>query len=307
MNIGRTIRRTIAIFLCSAALIAFLHAEETIGNGILTASVNPELGRLTTFCRCNRPNILWRNPPGQPFAGTWPDYRNPGGDKIWAGIEKLRPFIRDSFRPDSVLDGQPWRITGRTDDTVVMTSQTSPELGVQITRKFQLLKNVPVMMIDNTLDKRSASVFPVQIWSVSQMVIPRSVELAVDHRSWGCRTFYRYFDSPATGEITQSGQWRKIPRPAQWDKVYALGNAVAATCPDGGKLVQLIASPDPEGCYPEGASIQVFWGPDYVELETLSPAVHLKTGEQFSFRVFWILAENDEQMEQLIELCKKYF
>ena len=172
-------------------------------------------------------------------------------------------------------------------------SPVHPELGVRITRSLDLADDAPRVTFRNVLEQVRPTVFPVNLWTVTQVRRPAAVTLdasAARH--------------PAEPSVWLGGKESAVSVTADraegpdaavtWDlqnaergKIGTFGRSLFATF-DALRFTQRTAF-DPRGMYPDASNLQVYAGEDYVELETLSPARHLQPGKSLEAEVVWEL------------------
>lgn len=268
----------------------------TLQNGKIFLALDPALGRIVGFgSAASRQNLIWLNRADQlPDRSAPQAWRNYGGDKVWVSQQKTWPFIRNADRPDPDIDGSPWQLLEATEHRAVLESRQSRTLNVRVRRTVTLAERAPRVTIHNVLHRSAPSPFPVHIWSITQI---RPTECCLLHSAAQKPDPRPYLELCAPGtlprdrvtELDASVLFRP-PRGEPADsKIGTLGKWVAAVFPDWVLLQRHIF--DPTACYPDGSSVQVYACPDYLELETLSPSLHLQPGEELAHTVSWELRE----------------
>ena len=273
----------------------------TIANGDVRLAFSPGAGRVVDFGRAGGPNLLWvagpdpspvegadRLSPGEPRA-----YYNLGGDKAWMTVQSLweRAFGKQGWPPDGVVDGRAWTVVERGDRRLVCESAESPHLGVVVRRTFALDDAGPVVRITNDLRRVRANVFPLTVWTVTQVRHPEFVLLGTADAppaAWADDPKSPPDTTPVDGALL----WT-VPadRAGLAQKTATTGGWVAGSFGDdlGGDVFLQSTAVDPDGSYPDGTNAQSFLFSDYVELELLSPSSHPKPGESLKNRVTWRL------------------
>ncbi|MEM9881398.1 MAG: DUF4380 domain-containing protein [Planctomycetota bacterium] len=276
----------------------------TIDNGLARLAVAPSVGRVVDFGLADGANLLWINTTGgaaKTAAGhDGRPYANVGGDKTWAAVQLIWPRAYDVvdqfWPPDGTIDGSPWSLREHTDRRIVIESRVSPDFGLAVRRSFTLAPDRPRVEVLNTYLRVEPNPYPATIWSVTQVLPPRVALLGVaDDRPTG-QPAWRYL-TPDTPDRT-AGQIEP-DEPAgvvRWEqlggggaKIGGFGRWVAAVY-DGVTFLQAAAY-DPAAAYPDGSNAQLYRATDYIELELLSPTVHLRPGETLEHRVVWRLIE----------------
>jgi hypothetical protein len=253
--------------------------------------VSAPLGRIIGFGYRGGPNLLWVN-PDPPTEG----YRNPGGDRLWPTIQPLWPRVYGGrfWPPDPILDGQPWTVTLPGPDRVIMQSRPQPRLGIVATRQLTLHPNR--LEIRNTLVRVKPSIFPVCIWTNTQVPVTDGVHLHVDQQLPPAEPYVNLMAEP----IDYGNSLIIQPQRVTWDaaavprgKIGTLGSTLEV--PVGRATLRQTADFRPGGSYPDGSNLQVYRHHGYLEIETLGEMVHLEPGESVSHTVVWTLIDTDTE------------
>ncbi|MEM6459112.1 MAG: DUF4380 domain-containing protein [Planctomycetota bacterium] len=276
----------------------------TLDNGLARLGVAPSVGRVVHFGLADGANLLWINTVGgaaKTAAGhDGHAYVNAGGDKTWATVQFIWPRAYDVvdklWPPDGTIDGSPWNLVEHTDRRIVIESQVSPEFGLAVRRSFTLAPDRPRVEIVNTYLRVEPNPYPATIWSVTQVRPPRVALLGVaDDRPAG-QPAWRYLTTETpdrtAGQIEPDEaagvvRWRGLP--GEGAKIGGFGRWVAAVYDDVTFLQA--AAYDPAAAYPDGSNAQLYRARTYIELELLSPTVHLRPGATLEHRVVWRLIE----------------
>jgi hypothetical protein len=293
----------------SSAPVAY-NNEITISNNLIALTVAPEVGRIVAFGKVDGPNLLWRNSATaveQSKADKkWINY---GGDKVWPSqINLWRRFHGDKI-PDPYIDGTRWKVLHKSPLKIVMQSPLSKDLNLKITRTIELAGNKPAVKITNLMERMGYSPFPVYIWTVTQVKQPLYCQLDVAaERPFKDQLYWTIHQPPI--EVIKHNSAKTLQfgmLPENFLKVCSFGRWCAAIYVDC--VFKQSTSYDPKGCYPDRASVEVFWtslntakpmdpnaqpealSQDYVELETLSPQLHLKPGQKIESVVTWELLD----------------
>ncbi|NBC10113.1 MAG: hypothetical protein GVY24_00060 [Planctomycetes bacterium] len=270
-------------------------------NEALTLSVAPGVGRIVGLTPAGGKNLMWLTSAENAAEGEAEDkWVNLGGDKIWPALQAMWGRYLPhggGWPPDPSLDGSAWEVVEHDERRVVIRSPLAPELKVRITRVIELDPTRPRVVIHNTIERVERSIFPVHIWSVSQLDQPRYALLGVEqrwpqgpqghelHAIWGSQA-----KDQASANVTPLADHNAI----RWDfdhegggKVGTLGTWCAAVFDDWAVVHQTAF--DPAGSYPDASNIQTYTHGQYIELETLSPQAHPQPGETIDNTVVWTL------------------
>lgn len=281
-------------------------AAVTLANDNLYLTVIPEIGRITAFGRTGQPSLIWLDDSQAPAQaqrdGNWVNW---GGDKVWPAPQTVWKWaFGGEWPPDGVIDGQAWTLLDQAPDHLTLESRVNPQLHVQVRRRIQLMPDR--VEIQNTLTQLRPSPYPVCIWSVTQVRLPRFALLDCDPASplpepylplMNRRQFDHHWVSPLDSAIQYQGPDDK------GTKIGTLGRWVAAVYD---QLIFLQSTDfHPAAMYTDGSSLQVYQSPDYMELETLSPNQHLKPGQTITNTVTWRLLDrppgSPEQIAQALD------
>lgn len=156
----------LALWLCVLAKADFVHLGpvETLDNGVVVLSVAPRVGRVVAYHRPGEPD--WLDAQDQPAIPQW--HWNPwGGDRVWPTSQPLNPQIYGNKGFDPVIDGQPWEVLAKTSTRIELRSGVSPELGLRITRRIELVGNTTQVLHTFVLERVADSPFPVHVWAVT--------------------------------------------------------------------------------------------------------------------------------------------
>jgi hypothetical protein len=197
----------------------------------------------------------------------------------------------------------------QSDRRVVIESPVAPTLGVRVRRTIEVVPDSPRVRIVNVIERVEANVFPVHIWTVTQVHSPplTLLDVAADRvdrsRVWVPFGEVRHHE-PFVEVIGEDVAIAYLPRPDRGRKVGTLGRWVAGVYDSGDAFLQATHY-IPRGAYPDASSAQVYSDGNYTELELLSEFVHLQPGETLENRVLWELVPVDpsaplEQLHQIL-------
>ena len=274
-----------------------------LDNGTIKLGVSPSVGRITWFGFSDGENVLWVNPETMNIPpGTNPDtWINYGGDKVWNGPQALWPYFLphgNDWPPAAEHDGQAWTVEAEGPLQVTLSSGTSDTLGIQIHREIVLHDNA--VRITNRLEKVGRSYAPVQPWTITQVQAPASVALSNESNMGGAPcVFYKGSETAFAGELrSESGflVWtdRDAPR---GKKLGTMGPWIAALMPDQRTVFTQFHSVRDSGAYPERASLQLYVGDGYSELELLGPMESLAVGESATLASTWTIKRSTERID----------
>jgi hypothetical protein len=265
-------------------------------NKSVTVKIAPQVGRVVYFGFNGGKNMLWLNDTNSlrkalSSGASWPNW---GGDKVWPAQQASWRYIYGDgdWPPQSELDGKPFRVVRAKGRLFSMESQVDSKLHVVLTRTFILDKESATLRIENTLMQMEPTPWPVQIWSVTQSQPPNYTLLDISSRAPDrkSRPFKNLWDSPLSGanaSVTNSALRLSLSPELDTAKAGTIGDWCAAVYGDT-IFVQKLKAPI-DGCYPDGANIEVFSSKGYTELELLSPSVHLPKRDYSKSTTIWKL------------------
>lgn len=274
-------------------------------NGHVHVAVSPRAGRIVAFGPAGGRNLLWINtPPGDtPYQRDGRPYINFGGDKIWPLVQSLWPraYSGPDWPPEGVLDGQPWELVDHGKHHVVMQSPLSPHLGIRIHREIRLSPVQGRVVIHNRLIQEQPTLYPVTIWSISQVYAPpfSLLDIAPDRpieQPW-----VKLSNTLASDrvQVADDRSWVRFDYVAgEGQKIGTLGHWVAGAWED--YVFIQTTHYDPTAAYLDGSSIQVYYDENYLELELLSPSRHLQPGQSLANTVNWWLIPRKNMDAQAI-------
>jgi len=277
------------IFLCLLCLAAVTVSAVPVrlDNGIVEAEIDAGLGRITVWRLKNGSNLLWCN-NGDLRLASLPGWKNYGGDKLWVLPQNFREFAYGCRTPDPDTDGVSWELVSHTTTTVELKSPLNRATGTVAVRRIALQPGEARLTVENRIRRVSPSPLPVQLWAVTQAVVPRYaiMDCAPDIYPQEKRYWKMRANLPRTQAVPLGKDAVKITiPPGDWDKFGAFGRFIAAVYDDA--VFLQTTSPEVNGSYPEKATIQFFGSDNYVEMETYGSYVHLKTGETSINHVEW--------------------
>jgi len=272
----------------------------TLQNSSAVVTIAPEIGRIIHFGFVGDKNLIWLKDRGElakeKVVGT--EWLNWGGDKVWPAQQSEWSFIYGGgdWPPKTKLDGHLFRVIKSTAQKLVIESPLDDALHVRLRRTLTLDATRPHLTIENTITRNSASPWPVHIWSVTQSILPNYTLLGIDRDAPDreSRPFSNLWDSPlpeANAKLLNSALRFSLDENLSIAKAGTIGNWCAGVYDDVIFLQESDSPPD--GCYPDGANVEVFIFNQYTELELLSPSIHLQKGENISSTTVWSLIKTE--------------
>jgi len=290
----------------------------TLQNRAVKVVVAPEIGRIIHFGHINGRNLIWLNNctelAKEKNAGT--QWLNWGGDKVWPAQQADWSFVYggDDWPPKTELDGHAFKVVEVSPTKLVMESAMDKALHVRLRRTLTIDATLPRLTIENTLTRQASSPWPVHIWSVTQCLLPNYTFLGIakeapDRKN---RPFSNLWDAPLPDEnakLMTNALRFSLEENLSIAKAGTIGNWCAGVYSD---VIFLQNSDAPaNGCYPDGANVEVFIFDRYIELELLSSNTHLQKGESISSTTVWSLIKTklestaEENLKLIEDLNRK--
>lgn len=269
---------------------------ETLDNGEVTLDVALKVGRIVAYHRKNEPNWLHVEDRVPPAGWNW----NPwGGDRVWPTAQALCTQIYGNGGFDPVIDGQPWELISKTKTTLEMRSGISPQLGLRITRRIELMPASSAVEHTFLVERVAPSIFPVHVWTVTGLkagdYVLMESDPRVQHPGWKPFKMWPGLPkdgAPAKAALLPGTRNLQVAWPqTSTIKVGAFGRWIALV--SGGSALRQTVSYDPKLLYLEESNLQTFLAPEtsIYEIETLSPTWTLRTGEKETWTVRWQLVD----------------
>lgn len=288
----------IGLLLCVPVRGDYVHIGpvETIDNGAVVLSVAPQIGRVVAYHRPGEADWL-EVLDTQPIA-TW--HWNPwGGDRVWPTSQSQNRGIYGNNGFDPVIDGQPWALLEKTATSITLRSRVSPELGLRITRRIELVGNTAEVLHTFLLERVTGSDVPVHVWTVTgvrsgdYMLMqsdPRTPhEGGKPYRSW---TGSDFTVSPDAGLLPGTRVLRVLSPPENASmKAGTYGTWIAQIAGDSAfwQHTDYLHGQS----YQDACSLQAFISTKLHihELETVSPTWFFRKGETREWTVRWGLLD----------------
>lgn len=288
----------LALWLCLLAKADFVHLGpvETIDNGAVILSVAPRVGRVVAYHRSGEPD--WLDVRDQPPLPQW--HWNPwGGDRMWPTSQPLNPQIYGNKGFDPVIDGQPWEVLAKTATRIELRSGVSPELGLRVTRRIELVGKTTEVLHTFRLERVAENPFPVHVWAVTGVRKGDYMLMESDPRTphedgKPCRTWTGAdFTVAPRAELLPGTRILRVLSPPENASMKAgtYGRWIAQIAGDSA-FWQTTAYLHGH-FYQDACNLQAFVSTKLKihEIETLSPAWFLKKGETREWTVRWGLLD----------------
>jgi hypothetical protein len=268
-----------------------------LSNGTVELIVLADVGpRILHYGFCGQGNMLYESTSdaGQTGGGVFRLY---GGHRLWVWPEVARTYYPDN-RLVTVSSGDGFvRFTAPIEDCV-------PGTNLQKQFEVELDADGTHVRIVHTITNRSAIPTVLSIWCPTMMrpggraILPLPPRAAMDSehfQSVGPMALWSFTDlaDPRWSfgtEFIQLSQDRKpqgrfsdqmtgIFNPAGWGAYYS----------DGAMFIKR-ATPLQNASYPDfGCNFEIFTNPEFLELETLSPVMHLEPSQSANYTETWAL------------------
>jgi hypothetical protein len=262
---------------------------------IVLADVGP---RVIRYAFTNAGNIFHEVPEDVGLVGG-NQFRLYGGHRLWVWPEIDRTYFPDNQPIAVSRDGRRTRFTSPVEDTL-------PGTKLQKEIEITLEDSGPRVAINHRVTNHGEAATDLAIWCPTMMraggrailpLPPRAVMDKDHYQSVGPLTLWSFTDFADPRWILgtefiqlrqQSHPQGRFPEqmtgtynPAGWGAYYSEDTLFvkrAAVLP---------------GTYPDfGCNFEIFTNPEFLELETLAPSVHLASGESYCHAEMWSLFRN---------------
>lgn len=284
--------------LVAAPAYQHLGPVETLDNGVVEVGVAPQVGRVVSYRKKNGPEWLEVVDEAPPKGWYW----NPwGGDRVWPTAQALCPQIYGNTGFDPAIDGRPWEVVSRSAGQMELRSELSPELGIQITRRIELVPGTTEVRHHFRIEQKEAGKFPVHVWTVTGIQHPEFVLMESDPRvrHFGFKPFKWWHEhslEPPAASLLEGTRILGLPLEAKL-KIGTFGRWIAAL--NGQSAFVQRQNYDAAALYLESSSLQAYRDPatNISELEALSPTWFLKKGETKDWTITWQLLDFPEDLK----------
>ena len=207
-----------------------------------------------------------------------------------------------NWPPVSEFDKQPYTVE-QNDDAIVMTSQPSSRLGLQVSKKFTTDKQRKAIVITYSIMNVTDTIRSVAPWEITR--VPNSGLIFFDASKESI--------SPANllpFQFAHNAAWYQADAINENRKINADGKGWLAYANNGLLLVKQFTDLDASQPAPGEAEVQVYVnrGTTYIELESQGAYTALNPGQQLSWTVCWYLlpcnAEN-QPSQSLLDLVRR--
>ncbi len=285
----RNLTAVLLALTCAASACA---GEIRLASPFLEVAWDPDQGRIVFFGAPGGPNLLYLRTPESVAAerATFNAWFSWGGDFIYPAQDSRYYFHTGTESPDLSFFTAPWRTLGAGPSRLEAQSGVSPSLGVSLRRVLKLDPAAPVLESEDTVRRETANPFFVHVATVTQLPHPLCLLLDEAALTGGGRPYLSLTKMPPPpGTVEAGGGVVRLTAPlsSQNIKIGTLGRWGAAVYAD--RIVLESTDGALDDGYLDGASIEAYSGAAWVELETVSPARHLRPGEELVHSVRWRL------------------
>lgn len=303
--------KTWLLCLCLlAAPCLSIHAEfaqlgpvTTLDNGAVSLDVALRVGRILSFHRPGEADWLVVHDEVPHPGWNW----NPwGGDRMWPTSQTLNYQIYRNNGFDPVIDGKPWELISKTATTLEMRSGISPELGLQVTHRIELIGKNAEVLHTYRVKRLTKSNFPVHVWTVTgvragdYMLMESDARVKHDgykpYRTW----MGADFTAPPEASLLPDTRILQVSPPKDSSiKVGTYGRWIALV--SGGSAFWQSVHYLPDQVYLDACNLEAFMNTKTgtYELEALSPSWFLAKGESREWTVRWRLLDFPKDAESI--------
>ena len=207
-----------------------------------------------------------------------------------------------NWPPVSEFDKQPYTVE-QNDGAIVMTSQPSSRLGLQVSKKFTTDEQRKAIVITYSIKNVTDTIRSVAPWEITR--VPNSGLIFFDASKESI--------SPANllpFQFAHHAAWYQADATNENRKINADGKGWLAYANNGLLLVKQFTDLDASQPAPGEAEVQVYVnrGTTYIELESQGAYTALHPGQQLSWTVCWYLLPcntENQPSKSLLDLVKK--
>lgn len=285
-------QRNLAFFLGVAVLSPMTNGQDghvSIANDVVRLTASAAGGRVVWFSFADGVNVLQGPPPGAEQRGT-------GWARVYPTLDSFGAAMGGSVcEPESPFQGT-WHLEKISAGEVKMTSPACARTGVRMVRRVRLCPGEPAVQLLTRVEAVGNPTWPACVWSVAGLPVPEAILLdaaPLRHVPGGPLVVDWWMAKPECQGITLDVRpldERTVvfaPKGARLGKLGTQGGWIAAVY-DWGVFV-MSAPYDPAGSYADGASLEAFACPAYVEIETVGPLAVLKRGASIEVMEEWRL------------------
>lgn len=232
-------------------------------------------------------NLFFEQPKKMTELSTPQGWRVRGGHRLW-----LAPEGEDVYYPDN--EPVSYEITG---DSVCVYQKTDPWLNINKTMKISFLSDDKIEII-HKVKNLSEKGRKCSLWSITSMA-PYGIEyIPLHHRDGGfdplhCITMWDYTSLGDKRACYRRDSITLTHTPTGEKYKIGVGHPSGPVSYENkGVLFEKSFEIYPEKEYPDGnVSFETFMCDHMVEIESLSPYVTLKKGEEAEHREIWTLSD----------------
>ena len=274
-----------------------------LSNQEIELVVVPKIARIMSCSFKGEGNILWQdsNLEGRVEDMNYKEWLNYGGYKLWNA-----PQSAWGWPPDPSLDRGPCKVETKGDHTIILTGMKSKNMGIRFTREIRIFEKSNKVQIKQIMENISDKDVEWGIWEVTQL-LPKGralLPLSSDKKYWDKDEASKHED----WDIREEEEMIYFTHNSAKGKVFVMTDkGWIAYELDGVVYIKTFKS-ILDKPYPEGESnIELFSDDNYIELEVVSPLIHLKPGEKYTFTENWHLfrvdkpSSTNEELREFIE------
>ena len=207
-----------------------------------------------------------------------------------------------NWPPVSEFDKQPYTVE-QNDDAIVMTSQPSSRLGLQVSKKFTTDEQRKAIVITYSIKNVTDTIRSVAPWEITR--VPNSGLIFFDASKESI--------TPANllpFQFAHDVAWYQADATNENRKINADGKGWLAYANNGLLLAKQFTDLDASQPAPGEAEVQVYVnrGTTYIELESQGAYTALHPGQQLSWTVRWYLLPcntENQPSQSLLDIVKK--
>ena len=278
---------------CHAAY-EHLGPVEVLENGVVRMEVALEIGRIVSFQPMEGEE--WIVVYDQETIPSW-NWHPWGGDRIWPTAQYLNQQIYGNNGFDPVIDGSPWELVSKTATGLVMRSGISPELGLQVTHRIELVAGGAEVLHTYEVERVAESSYPVHVWAITGVsegdyILMESDPTKTHLRRKPYRRWESIFPNPPTASLVADSSILQFTwETDEEQKIGTYGNWIAMV--RGRQAFCQQIDFQPRELYLDLSNLQAYMHRERAtfEIETLSPTWALRKGEKREWTVRWALVD----------------
>ncbi|MBC2602781.1 hypothetical protein [Puniceicoccus vermicola] len=287
-------------FTCYSAY-QHLGTVETLDNGVVSLGVALDIGRIVSFKWHEAHD--WIVAFDQETIPSW-HWHPWGGARVWPTAQHLNLQIYGNDGFDPVIDGQPWELISKTATSLEMRSGFSPELGLRISHKIELVPEGAEVRHSYVVERLAESVYPVHVWAVTGVragdyILMESVDPSKTHKIGQAYKRWPgvYPEKPDVSHITDTNILKLSWSKSSEQKIGSYGHWIAMVHGRQAFCQSILYQPD--ALYLEHSNLQAYFNTERAtyELETISPSWNLQKGERRQWTVHWKLVDFPEGVQ----------